>query len=269
MVSTFDKAGALFSRDAKIALAYPVNFWGQWLSIVGQVLTFYFIARLVGPSESYGVAGHPATYFDYVAINLAFVRLQNVAIHSFQQAMRGAQMLGTIEVLMATPTGLPLLILSSGLWAFGLTIVQIAFFLAIASGLGLQLSHLNVLSTVVFLVLTLLAMSPLGVLSAASIMIFKQEAPTSFLFGGLASLLGGVLVPIDRLPHWLQAVSWALPITHSLNGIRGAFAGATLAQLAPDAIWLTVATCVLGPLSLYAFSRAVRRAKVDGTLGDY
>jgi ABC-2 type transport system permease protein len=263
------KAGAIFMRDARIALAYPVNFWGQWLSIVGQVVTFYFISRLVGSSSAYGIAGHPATYFDYVAINLAFVRFQNVAIHSFQQAMRGAQMIGTLEVLMATPTGLPLLILSSGLWAFTLTLLQIAFFLSIALGLGLHLNHANIVSAAVFLALTMLAMSPIGVLSAASIMTFKQEAPTSMLFGGAGALLGGVLFPVDRLPHWLQLISWLLPITHSLNGIRGAVAGASVADLRPDAIWLAVVTVILGPISLYAFGRAVRRAKVDGTLGDY
>jgi len=269
MNSALEKSRAIFMRDARIALAYPVNFWGSWLSIVGQVVTFFFIAKLVGPSKAYGVVGHPATYFDYVAINLAFVRFQNVSIHSFQQAMRGAQMVGTLEVLMATPTSLPLLILSSGLWAFALTLVQIAFFLAIALGLGLQLNHVNLITAAIFLALTMLAMSPIGVLSAASIMTFKQEAPTAMLFGGLGALLGGVLFPVDRLPHWLQLISWTLPITHSLNGIRGAVAGAGIFELGPDALWLAVLTVVLGPISLYAFSRAVRRAKVDGTLGDY
>ena len=269
MTAAFDKTRAIFVRDARIALAYPATFWGNWISIAGQVVTFYFIAKLVGGSQSFGLAGHPATYFDYVAVNLAFVRFQNVAIHSFQQAMRSQQMIGTLEVLLATPTSLPLMILSSGLWAFVLTIAQIIFFLAIAVGLGLQLAHLNVATALVFLVLTALAMSPIGVLSAASIMTFKQEAPTSLMFAGFGALLAGVIFPVDRLPHALQLVSWLIPITHSLNGIRGAVAGASLAQLAPDAIWLGVMTIALGPLSLWAFSRAVRRAKVDGTLGDY
>jgi ABC-type multidrug transport system permease subunit len=68
---------------------------------------------------------------------------------------------------------------------------------------------------------------------------------------------------------WLQAVSWTLPITHALNGIRGAFHGATLRDLSPDAIWLTVATIVLLPFSLFIFRGAVARAKFDGTLGQY
>jgi ABC-2 type transport system permease protein len=265
----FDKTRAIFVRDARVALAYPSTFWGNWVGIAGQVVTFYFIAKLVGASRFYGVAGHPLTYFDYVAINLAFLRFQSVAIHSFQQAMRSQQMIGTLEVLLATPTSLPLMILASGLWAFVLTILQIAFFLAIAICFGLHLNHVNIVTALVFLGLTAVAMSPLGVLSAASIMTFKQEAPTSLLFGGFGALLSGVFFPIDKLPHAMKAIAWLIPITHSLNGIRGASAGASLSDLAPDAWWLAVMTVVLGPIALYAFSRAVRRAKVDGTLGDY
>lgn len=268
-MSALVKARAIFVRDARVALAYPANFWGGWFAVAGQVVTFYFIAKLVGSSQSYGIVGHPATYFDYVAVNLAFVRFQGIAVHSFQQAMRGQQMIGTLEVLMATPTSLPLMILSSGLWAFALTIAQVLFFLAIAMSLGLQLGHANVVTTLAFLALTILAMSPIGVLSAASIMIFKQEAPTALLFGGLGTLLAGVLFPVDRLPHWFQAISWLLPITHSLNGMRGAIAGGSLSELAPDALWLCALTVLLGPFSLWAFSRAVRRSKIDGTLGNY
>ena len=268
VTATFDKTRAIFVRDARVSLSYPSTFWGNWLSLAGQVVTFYFVARLIGP-KNLGTAGHPATYFDYVAINLAFMRFQMVAIQSFQQAMRSQQMIGTLEVLLATPTSLPLMILASGLWAFVLTLAQIVFFLAVAVGLGLQLNHVNLVSAAVFLALTILAMSPIGILSAASIMTFKQEAPTTLLFGGFGALLAGVVFPVDRLPHALQLISWFIPITHSLNGIRGAVAGVTLGGLAPDAWWLAAMTVILGPLSLYAFTRAVHRAKVDGTLGDY
>ncbi len=269
MPETLAKASAIFMRDMRIAFTYPAWFWGQWISIAGQVLTFYFISRLVGAAPIYGLTGHPETYFEYVAVNLAFVRFQNAAVHGFQDAMRGAQMIGTLEAVIVTPTPLPLIVLASGLFTFALTIVQVVFMLAIAQGLGLHLDRTNLLTAAIFLILTVLAMSPLGVLSAASIILFKQPAPTGILFGGIAALLSGVLFPIDRLPHALQALSWLLPITHALNGMRGAVAGASIGELWGDAVWLAVLTVALGPLSLLAFARAVRRAKSDGTLADY
>lgn len=268
-IASARKAFAIFVRDARLALSYPMSFWLGWVSIGGQVLAFYFMSKLIGPSRSFGFGGHEQTYFNYVIVNLAFVEFQNVAIQSFQRAIRSDQMLGTLEAVLATPTGLPLIVLSSGLWAFTFTAVEVAGYLGLASLLGLNLSHTNLATAGTFLLLTVACMSPIGVLSAASIMTFKQIGPTSWIANGAALLLGGVLFPVSKLPLALQYVSWMLPITHALNGIRGAVSGATIAQLGPDSLWMLGCTVLLLPLSLIAFAAAVRRAKIDGTLGHY
>ncbi|MDQ2817037.1 MAG: ABC transporter permease [Candidatus Eremiobacteraeota bacterium] len=268
-LAPFYKALAMFKRDARLAFSYDLNFWLQWVGIAVSVLGFYFISQLMPPKVAFGTPGHPGRYFDWIVINLAFVRFQATAIASFQQAIRTDQMAGTLEVLMATPTSLPLIVLSTGLWGFALTTVQVCVFIVLAVLLGADLSHVNLLTGAVFVLLTIACMSPIGVMSAATIMTFKQAGPAGFIMGSASNLLGGVLFPVTTLPIALQYVSWVLPITHALNGIRGAVHGLTLAQLAPDAIWLGVATCVLLPLSLYSFGRAVQRAKLDGTLGQY
>jgi ABC-2 type transport system permease protein len=267
--STLRKSGAIFKRDSALALSYDWSFWASWIGIVLQVLTFYFISKLIAPSPKYGFGGRAASYFDFVAVNLAFVRFQATAIACFQTAIRDDQLAGTLEVIMATPTSLPTIILSRGLWAFTLTLMQVAVFLILAVALGVSLSHVNPWSAIVFTLLTIACMSPLGVMSAASIMTFKQSGASSFVMSGLTQLLGGVMFPIAALPLVLQYVSWALPITHALNGIRGAVHGATIAQLAPDAAWLAIAALLLLPLSLWIFARAVQTAKMDGTLGQY
>jgi len=267
--SNVRKAIAIFVRDARLALSYPMSFWIGWLSIAGQVLAFYFMSKLIGSSKWFGFGGRESSYFDYVIVNMAFVEFQTVAIQSFQRAIRSDQMLGTLEAVLATPTSLQLIVLSSGLWAFALTVLEVAVYLGIASMLGLSLLHTNLATAAVFLLLTVACMSPVGVLSAASIMTFKQLGPTNWVANGLAMLLGGVLFPVSKLPVFLQDISWMLPITHALNGIRGAVNGATIAQLVPDAVWMVVCAVVLLPISLLAFASAVRRAKLDGTLGHY
>jgi len=263
------KALAIFRRDSRLARSYLLAFWLQWIGIGVEVAAFYYVSQLIGPSPLFGFSGRPVPYFDYVIINIAFVRFQSTAIQCFQQAIRGDQVLGTLEAVLATPTGLPLIVLSAGLWAFTLTALQVAVTLLLASFFGLDLRHVDLASAAIFVVLTVACMSPLGVMGAAATMTFKQAGPTNFIMGGAAALLGGVLFPIAKLPIALQWLSWLLPITHALNGIRGAMQGANLGQLAPDAIWLVAATCVLLPLSLVVFGRAVKRAKIDGTLGQY
>jgi len=83
------KAFAIFTRDARLARSYSVAFWLQWLGIVVEVTALYFISHLVGPSTLFGIGGRTAPYFDYVIVNVAFVRFQSTAIQCFQQAIRG------------------------------------------------------------------------------------------------------------------------------------------------------------------------------------
>jgi ABC-2 type transport system permease protein len=268
LTDTLGRASAIFVRDARLAVAYPASFWLQWLNILISISMAFFLARLVGSSPKFGFHG-PASYFFFLTVNLAFVRFQQTALMSFAQAIRDAQTAGTLEVILATPTRLPVIVLSAGLWAFGFTALQTAVYLGVAMLFGLDLHHANLMSAAVFLVLTVTSLSTLGVMAAAAVMTFKQVGPLDFMMSGATNLFGGVYFPVSILPVALQAVGWMLPITHALSGLRGALNGATLAQLAPDALWLTGATVVLLPLSLLVFTAAVRHAKIDGTLGQY
>jgi ABC-type multidrug transport system permease subunit len=160
-------------------------------------------------------------------------------------------------------------VLSSGVWSFTLTVLQTAVFLLISIPFGLDLSRIDGLTAVVFLVLTVAAVSPLGVLAAALAMVIKKTGPIEWVSNSSAMLFGGVYIPLAKLPVALQVIGWCLPITHALNGFRAAAAGVPLARVAPDAIWLAVAAIILMPLSLWLFSRAVDKARVDGTLSMY
>jgi ABC-type multidrug transport system permease subunit len=82
-------------------------------------------------------------------------------------------------------------------------------------------------------------------------------------------MFAGVYLPVSLLPHPFQVLGWLLPITHALNGLRAAVAGASIGQVAGEVVWLAVAIAILVPLSLAVFERAVAHAKADGTLGGY
>jgi ABC-2 type transport system permease protein len=178
-------------------------------------------------------------------------------------------MRGTLEATYVTPTAVGTIVLSSGLWAFAITLLNVLCYLGIGTLLGLHLQHLNVLAAVVLVLLTITATVPIGILSAAGVMVFKQGAPVQFVFNIAASLLAGVLFPVTVLPLWLQYCSWLLPTTHALHGIRGAVHGATFSQLSPDMLWLALLSILLLPFSLWVFRSAVDRAKHDGTLAHY
>jgi ABC-type multidrug transport system permease subunit len=263
------KIAAIFRRDARVALSYPGNFALSWLSIGIEVVIAWYISQLIAPSTKFGSGGHVATYFQYLAINSAFLRFQTAALNSFAEAIRDGQLTGTLEVVLATPTTLPVLVLSSGVWSFALTSMQTVVFLAIAMSFGLNLSHVNGVTAVVFLALTVASTVPLGVLAAALSMVIKKTGPIEWISNSTASLFGGVYLPLASLPFALQAIGWCLPITHALAGFRAAAAGVAVWQVAHDAVWLLIASVVLTPFSLWLFVRAVNKARVDGTLAMY
>jgi ABC-2 type transport system permease protein len=269
VTSAIAKSRAIFKRDALVALSYPGNFALSWLGLVVEVIVAWYISRLVPPSAKFGSTGAVTPYFQYIAINTAFVRFQSAALNSFAESIRDAQLTGTLEIVLATPTQLPTLVLSSAIWSFAYTFLQTIVYLAIAVAFGLDLLHVDLLTAFVFLVLTVCAVSPLGVLAAALAMVIKKTGPVEWISTSSATLFGGVIFPLKGLPVALQLIGWCLPITHALNGFRAAAAGVPLSGVAGDALWLLIASAILMPFSLWVFARAVQKARVDGTLSMY
>ncbi len=263
------RAGAIFKRDAKLALSYEAQLFVQLVATVSQVLVMFYLARMVPPSPRFGYDGRAGSFFTYAIVNLAFVTLQSTALSSFGKTVRDGQLQGTLEAILTTPTSLPVIVFSGGLWAFALTLTTSFAMLALAVALGLDLRHTNLLTLALFLLLTIAALSPLGVLSAAATIVFKQSAPFEFVLATLSYLFAGVYVPVSLLPHPLQVLGWFLPITHALDGFRAAVYGLPPSAVAGDALWLVAAIAVLVPVALAVFERAVRQAKSDGTLGGY
>jgi ABC-2 type transport system permease protein len=265
----FDKPRAIFMRDARLALSYPLWFALQWVGIAASATGLFFVSKIVPPSGSFSFSGSPASYFEFAIVNVAFLTFQTAALQSFDNAIRDDQVHGTLEATFATPTTARTVILSSALWGFTITALNVGCYLLIGALLGLRLEHFNLPACIALVLLTATATVPIGILSAAGVMVLKQGAPVQFLFNLAASLLAGVLFPVTVLPAWLQPVSWLLPTTHALHGIRGALHGATLGQLSPDMLWLLALSILLLPFALWVFRCAVVRAKQDGTLAQY
>jgi ABC-2 type transport system permease protein len=265
----FDKPFAIFMRDARLALSYPLWFALQWIGIAASATGLFFVSKIVPPSGSFSFSGTPTSYFEFAIVNVAFLTFQTAALQSFDNAIRDDQVRGTLEATFVTPTSVRTIVLSSALWAFTITALNVACYLFIGMLFGIHLEHLNLAACIALVLLTITATVPIGILSAAGVMVLKQGAPVQFVFNLGASLLAGVLFPISVLPVWLQYCSWLLPTTHALHGIRGALHGATLGQLSPDMIWLSVISILLLPFALWVFRCAVLRAKHDGTLAHY
>jgi ABC-2 type transport system permease protein len=261
---------AFLRRDWQMQVSYRFSFVLQFFGVFFNVFVFYFLSLLVGPSATSLLEDYGGDYFAFVLIGLAFSGYFGVGLRSFASNLRDAQTTGTLEAMLLTPTRLSTIILSSGLYDYGYTTIQVIVYLVLGAFLfGAQLNG-NVPVALLVLALTIVAMTSMGIIAASFIMVLKRGDPVTWIFNSTSLLLGGVYYPVQILPDWLQSLSLLLPITYSLEAMRQALLNnASLNQLLPEIIALVIFCVLLVPLSLLAFRLAVRRARIEGSLAHY
>ncbi|MBL7094945.1 ABC transporter permease [candidate division KSB1 bacterium] len=265
------KCWAFLKRDFINEVSYKFSFFLQFFGIFTSILVFFFLSKLFEGQEIPHLKPYGGNYFAFVLIGIAFSNYLNVAIRSLSKSIRDAQMMGTLEALLVTQTEIPTIILGSSIYSYLFTSFQVLLYLVLGGVLfGVNFGSANYLGALVILIFTIASFGSVGIISASFIMIFKRGDPATWLITSLSWLLGGVYYPIEVLPDWLEKLSYLLPITYSLNGMRLALLqGSSLIELKLNILALLIFTLVLLPVSLFIFSRAVKKAKHDGSLAQY
>lgn len=267
----FSKTCAFLLRDLHLDLSYPLNFLWRGGSILLHLVTFYFLGRLIDSAAAPYLAPYGGQYFPFALVGLALAAFQEVGLTAISQTILYGMYTGTLEAMLVTPTSLSTIVFSSVLYQFFVALVSLLFYLGLSCGfLGVSLSQANLFSAAVLLLLALTAHLPLGIFSASLLLLLKRGDPLTQMLGHLSILLGGVYFPVQVLPAWLQTVSWFIPFTHALEGLRQAvLLGRGLPALVPQVTVLLALTIILLPLSLAAFAWAVHQAKRLGTLSQF
>ncbi len=265
------KVIAFIKRDFFNQVSYKLDFFLGWLGILVQIVTFYFISRLFGKEAGGYLRDYGGQYFPFVLIGIAFSGYLLNALKDCANNLRLEQLIGTLEMMLVTPTKLSTIIFSMSFWSFIYTSISVFFYLLCGVlFFKLNLSQANFLSALVVFILTIFSFSSIGVISAAFIVVYKRGDPINWLIGTFSVLFGGVYFPVNILPKSLQLISCFLPITHSLKGLRYALLeGYTLNALLPEISMLFVFSVVFLPLSILIFKYAVKKAKINGTLAHY
>lgn len=260
---------AFVVRDFQLAVSYRVEFFLSIISILGVVTTFYFVSKIFLDSSVTEYAQWRKPLPAWIT-GLAVLNYFMTGFSSLANAIRQEQMQGTLESVLLTPINIPSMIVSSSAWAF----VQATFYSFLYIFFGWLFFDVtfqgNILLALVFLFLTTFVLACLGILSASFAMVFKRGDPFGILLGAGSALFSGVFFPKEMLGPVVGKISAAIPTTHGLDGIRRVLIeGQTLSQSSQPLITLLLFLAVLLPFSLLVFSRAVRRAKREGSLIQY
>ncbi len=265
------KTYLLIRRDLLEEFSYRFSFFIELGTIAAYACIFFFVAKVFAGASAPMLSRYHGDYFSFVLIGIAFMDYINTGLTAFTSTIRNEQMLGTLEVILATPTPLSLIFTARLIWNFIYCTLRASIYFAFGVlVLNADYAAANLAAIPVIVVLSVAAFNSLGMISAGFILVFKRGDPLKMFMLFATSLLGGVLFPIEVLPAALQKISAVLPVTYTLRLMRDAcIRGASFAQLAPDLLVLAIICAILVPAGFWFFSYAVRRTKREGSITHY
>lgn len=266
-----EKVYAFIKRGFVIMVSYKLNFALTLATIMTQALSFYFIGKIFGGAVSSHLAPYGGNYTNFVIWGIAFQGFIVSSLTSFSGEIRREQLMGTLELVLLSPTRLITILFCSSVWNYLFaSVYAIATILVAAAFLGLELVSANIMTAVLMLALTVLSTMGIGMISAGVILVTKAGDPVAWVFSSLTILLSGVYYPVEVLPQALRSVSAALPLTYGLEGMRLALMrGAELDVLIDKAAILLVFTLITWILGYLVFYLGFSKARADGSLAQY
>jgi ABC-2 type transport system permease protein len=173
---------------------------------------------------------------DFLAPGILALAVMSTGLVSLGIATGFERQYLVLKRLGTTPLGRPALIAAKTAAVVAVELIQAVILTAVALGLGWKV-HASLPAAVAAVVLATIAFSGLGLLMAGSLKAELTLAAANGLYLVLL-LLGGMVVPLAKLPAGLRAVSEALPAAALSDLLRHALTGGH----AYGAAWFVLAT---------------------------
>lgn len=213
-----------------------------------RTLALIFIVPCVLLALLYWVYADQSKVFDHIAPALLgvfpFVIMFIITSITTLRERTG----GTMERLMASPIGKLDLILGYML-AFGLLAVVQALF---ASALLVYWFDLSIAGPTIFLVVMALLDALLGTALGLFVSAFARTEFQAVQFMPAIVLpqflVGGLLLPLDKMPSALDVIAHCLPLTYAIDALNRVTNEVTLGAMAWRDLWIVVGCIILAVL---------------------
>lgn len=271
ITSELAKLPAFVRRDFLTAWSYRVAFVSDILGIVFMVTVFNFVSKMVDPSKLPTYNGQRATYMEFVIIGIVVGAFIQLGLGRVMAAVRGEQLMGTLEALMMTPTAPATIQVGSAFYDFIYIPIRTGLILLVASVVfNLRFDAGGSLQAAALLIVFIPFVWGLGVASAAGVLTIRRGAGIFALAVSALTLASGSYFPIGLLPGWVETMARFNPIAIVLKGMREALLGHVGWSHVGAEVGLLAGLSLLSLLcGLALFRLALRRERRKGTLGLY
>jgi len=244
--------------------AYPWSFFiGHILSGVYTILfayltyNFLFLGELEGNFSNYAGTGD---YVSYVALGGALYAFAVSILMIVSRSLITELREGTLESLLLTPSsrkGYFLGVATQGIMRAGLELIAIVIFGAF---FGLNLSHINVTSTILILFLALFSFFCQALVLGSIMLYFRDTYITQNTLFVIMAFVSGVTFPIQYLPDWLNPLSQIMPLTFALRAFRrSVIEGQGLMASSNDLVSLLILSLVYLAIGSWAIKKTEAR----------
>ncbi|HYY75839.1 MAG TPA: ABC transporter permease [Gaiellaceae bacterium] len=230
-------------------------FWGVTLITPVIVATIAFYMFRAGEQEGTLL---------YAALGAGLMGVWSSVLFGSGGAIQWERWMGTLEILVAAPAPLLLVLapLTVATAAFGLySLAATVLWGRLLFGIPFELEH--PLLFALALPATVIGLGLLGLVLAASFVLYRQASALSNLFEEPVWLVTGLLVPVSLLPGWIEPLSWILAPTWGVRAIRESALGGD--PLTAIGMCLALATVYLAAAALL-LRHFERRARERATL---
>jgi len=204
-------------------------------------------------------ATHQAPSLLYAALGAAVMGIWSTTATSAGGAIQQQRWWGILEILVAAPTRLILVlapitvaIAAIGVYSIGSTLLwgRLLF------GVPLHVSH--PLLFAVSIPAAVLSIGLLGLLLASTFVLYRSASHLSQALEYPIWTITGMLIPLSLLPGWVGPIAWALAPTWGMRAVRRAAIGGDVGTPLLVCAALSVAYTILAALLLHHFERLAR-----------
>jgi len=272
-VNTLRKIWMATIRRAKIRLNYKTWMLFDFANTIFMVFTYFLLSFIILPGDI-AKAGYGYSYFTFALIGIAIAHYITASLRSLSMTIRLEQFYGTLETILSTPTDFIVLFIGDLLYFFLYSTVFLIIILPLGILLGANIVvNANTLFTlVVLIILLMLSNLPIGILSAAMILKYKQGNPIGWALTWINQFFAGTFFPIILLPPYLRAISFIIPLTFSLDAIRYSLiwgVGIMHPRILCDVIIMIVYAIIGFPISVKVFRKVYNNARRRGDIAVY
>jgi lipooligosaccharide transport system permease protein len=239
--------------DVRLSAAWHV--WQRDATIYRRTYKFNILPNFFEPflyllAMGLGLGAYLATikgvdYIDFIAPGLVataamFGTSFEVTFNCFVKMQFGR----IYDAVMSTPLSVEDIGLGEMLWGTTRSLIYGSIFLAIASMFGVVHSWWALL-TPVAVAITGMMFSVIGLSFTAVVPLIDFFSYYWTMFITPMFLFSGIFFPLDRMPGWVQAVAWFVPLHQAVNLMRALILTGDIQAAAAAAAWIVVVTGVL------------------------